>query len=96
MDKIEIDLGNGVSLCAESGESTGYNEFYVYIKKDGVVWQDLAIIGEQWCYDMVRCHGRLTSTKVRQRGEYYVKVYANELSEDYTDEFTIKQYEEEE
>lgn len=83
--RIEIDLGNGVMLCAE--ESAVYNEIYVFIEKDGCVWQDLVIAGEQYCYE--------NHEIVRQRGEYFVKVYANEQTEDYTDEFTIKQYEEE-
>jgi hypothetical protein len=79
-DKIAIPLGDGFSLVAEKNMDPDYKEIFLYLRndKDGIAFQDLAIIGEQYTYEdesVKPLHGR-----------YSVKVYADPDNEDWTDE----------
>lgn len=83
--KIKIDLGHGIKLVADADcVDQDFREIYVYLEKNGVIWQDLAVVGEQY---YIPAH---SNSIEHVNGEYYVKVWANHLSEDITDEFTIK------
>ena len=87
MDKIKIDLGFAV-LVAEKGIDNNYREIYLSLEdKNGVWLQDLAIVGQQYHYDE-------ELNVVNDRG-IDVKIYADSNNEDFTDEFGIDVYEEE-
>lgn len=90
IEKVVIsNLPSGLSLVAQRSLDPDYPEIFLYLEeKNGVVKQDLAIIGCGYSYDE---EGHVAIRK----GEYYVKVYADEKSEDYTHSFKIKEYEEE-
>ena len=87
MDKIKIDLGFAV-LVAEKGIDNNYREIYLGLEdKNGVWFQDIAIVGQQYHYDE-------ELNVVNDRG-IDVKIYADSNNEDFTDEFGINIYEEE-
>lgn len=86
---FEIDLGNGTKLCAD-GSDDPYKEIYVYLKKDGMVWQDLAIVSE--AYDYVTKDGVYQNEP--RHGKYNVYVYGDCEYEDYTNKFEIDEYKE--
>lgn len=87
--RIEIDLGNGCKLTAEVGSDPMYpREIYVGIEKDGIWYQDLAIIKNT----EKLLNGELTYIP----NLFSVLVFADENLEDYTDRFEIKTHEEEE
>lgn len=87
MDKIKIDLGFAV-LVAEKGTDNNYREIYLSLEdKNGVWLQDLAIVGQQYHYD--------TSDGIVYDKGINVKVYTDCGNEDFTEEFEIDVYEEE-
>lgn len=87
MDKIKIDLGFA-TLVAEKGTDNNYREIYLSLEdKNGVWLQDLAIVGQQYHYDT---NGGIVHDKGID-----VKVYTDCDNEDFTDEFGISIYEEE-
>lgn len=87
MDKIKIDLGFAV-LVAEKGIDNNYREIYLSLEdKNGVCLQDLAIVGQQYHYDT---NGGIVHDKGID-----VKVYTDCDNKDFTDEFGISIYEEE-
>lgn len=87
MDKIKIDLGFAV-LVVEKGIDNNYREIYLGLEdKNGVWLQDLAIVGQQYHYDT---NGGIVHDKGID-----VKVYTDCDNEDFTDEFGISIYEEE-
>ena len=87
MEKIKIDLGFA-TLVAEKGIYEGSREIYLSLENKKGVWlQDLAIVGQQYHYDA-------NDGIVHDRG-IDVKVYADFNNEDFTDEFGISIYEEE-
>lgn len=87
MEKIKIDLGFAV-LVAEKGIDNNYREIYLSLEdKNGVWLQDLAIVGQQYHYD--------TNDGIVHDKGIDVKVYTDCDNEDFTDEFGISIYEEE-
>lgn len=87
MEKIKIDLGFAM-LVAEKGADKNYNEIILGLEdKDGVWLQDIAIVGQQYHYE--------NCSVVNEKG-IDVKVYSDCNNEDFTDEFKIGIYEEEE
>lgn len=87
MNKIKIDLGFAV-LVVEKGIDNNYREIYLSLEdKNGVWLQDLAIVGQQYHYDT---NGGIVHDKGID-----VKVYTDCDNEDFTDEFGISIYEEE-
>lgn len=89
-EKISIPLGDGFSLVAEKSFDPDYKEIFVYIRddKDGLVHQDLVVIGEEYKYG--------DEGIVPVHGQYSVKVYTDEYSEDWQAEHKISLYKEEE
>lgn len=88
MENIKIDLGFA-TLVGERGADTNYNEIFIWLEdKNGVYIQDLAIIGQQYHYD--------EDLGVVQDEGIVVRVYADENNEDYTHQFHIGMYKEEE
>lgn len=87
-DTFSIPLESGKKLVAESGTATGYRELYVYLKDEqGVCMQDLVLVSEKYHYDPD------TSDPVPEKGLYSVKVYADKDQEDWTNAFTIEEWE---
>lgn len=87
MEKIKIDLGFA-TLVAEKGIYEGFREIYLSLENKKGVWlQDLAIIGQ-------KCHYDTNDGIVHDKG-IDVKVYADCCNEDFTEEFEIDVYDEE-
>lgn len=87
MNRIEIDLGSGYKLVVDKSEVEAFRDVYVGVEKDGELWQDLAWIGQN-CY----CDDRDSIYQIED--EFFVKVFADENREEWTDEFIIKRHEE--
>lgn len=86
--KLEIPFGE-YKIVAEKGADPDYNEIFIYIEdKNGVCIQDLAIVGQKYHYD--------DDSEVVQDNSVLVRVFADEYNEDYTHEFDIGVYKEEE
>ena len=87
MDKIKIDLGFA-TLVAKKGIDNNYRAIYLGLEdKNGVWLQDIAIVEQQYHYD--------TNDGIVHDKGIDVKVYADYDNEDFTDEFGINIYEEE-
>lgn len=87
--RIEIEMPNGTKLVAEVNADPDYKEIFIGLEdKDGVWIQDLAIVGEKYKYTD-------SGEKETIDGEYTIKVYSDEYTEDYTHEFDVKEYKEE-
>jgi len=85
---IKIDLDNGTKLVAETG-FVDYNEIYVFIEdKDGLAKQDLAIVGQEFVYGE-------DDKVINKDGQFSVKVYEDETNENWTEDFHILEYREE-
>lgn len=83
---IHVSLGDGYSIIAEKNMDSDYKEIFVYLKQDdGCVYQDLAIVGEEYEYAE---NGSVKPIHDR----YSVKVYADSDSEDYTTEHLIDRH----
>lgn len=87
MNRIEIDLGSGYKLVVDKSEVEAFRDVYVGVEKDGELWQDLAWIGQN-CY----CDAMDSIYQIED--EFFVKVFADENREEWTDEFIIKRHEE--
>ena len=87
MDELEIKLDEHTSLTA--WKNPDYNEISIYIKKDGYILQDLALVRQKHNHDD-------GDEIIHIPGEYEVLVWADENDEDYTNLFEIKEYKEEE
>ncbi|MBR0420252.1 MAG: hypothetical protein IJI66_13915 [Erysipelotrichaceae bacterium] len=87
---ISLPVDEDTTLYAEKNNENGFLEMMVYIKKGDGSIQDLARAGQDFKPDE-----RLDDI-VGIPGLYYVVVYADENQEDWTNEFTIKEYKEEE
>ena len=83
MNKIKIDLGDNRYLVAEANPEPDYREIFVYLEKDGVVHQDLAIVGQEYEY---------TNDGTKFYDAFSIKVYADHENEDFTDDFTVEEY----
>lgn len=94
VQRIEIPLGGDRKLVAEENIDHDYKEIFVFLEKDGVAWQDLAIIGEQYRYRHSEKDG--SDVVVPVNGEYTVKVYSDSENEDYTHVFDVGEYHEDE
>ena len=87
--KIAIPLDSGYELVAEANADSDYKEIFLYLRKDGMATQDLAIVGEQYTYD--------DDSNVKPiHGAYSVKVYSDPGDENYKCDFGIGRWEEEE
>ena len=73
--RIEIPMTSGKTLVAEKNVDPDYKEIFVFLEDEGVVVQDLAIVGEEYVYD----EGLNTISKPKG---YYVKVYSGQLPTD--------------
>ena len=87
MNRIECNLGGGFTLVVDQSVAPEFREVYVSVEKDGELWQDLAWIGQN-CY----CDARDNIHHIPN--EFFVKVFANENREEWTDDFLIKKHEE--
>ena len=85
--RIEIEISENMKLVAEINHDP-YKEIMIGVEKDGCWIQDLAIVGKRYHYDM--------DLNVTFDDGFQVFVYGDAKTEDYTDEFLIDQYEEEE
>ena len=83
-----INIDNETKLYVEKNTDNDFAEFMVFIKKNDGSIQDLARVGQDIIYD------EKIGDIVKVPNEYYVKVYADEIQEDYTDEFIVKEYKE--
>ena len=88
IETLSIKIDDKTTLYVEKNLDNDFAEFMVFIKKNDGFIQDLARIGQEISYN--ESLGDLEKIPC----EYYVKVYADEMQEDYTDEFTIKEYKE--
>ena len=80
--KIIIELQNGLQLAVEQNQDPNFSkEIYVGVIKDNVWYQDLAIV---------------RSVADQNDAEFEVLVYADKDSEDYTDQFRIGLFQEDE
>lgn len=87
-ERIVIDMPNGTKLVAETIADLDYKELFVGLEdKDGTWIQDLVVVGEKYRYNR-------SGVKETIDNEYSVKVYSDEYSEDYTHEFSIREYKE--
>ena len=83
--KIEKACGNGYRITAELGPDPEYKEIIVGIDTPmGEYHQDLAVIGEKYHYED-GC-----DSPVPDHGNYVIRVYGDENSDDYTDKFEVK------
>lgn len=86
---ISIRINKDTELIAEKNIDNGFAEMMVFLKKANGSIQDLARVGQDIEYS------EETQDLEIIPGEYYVKVYADELQEDYTHDFIVKEYKEE-
>lgn len=90
-EKIKIDLGFA-TLVAERGGDPNYNEVFIGLENEEGCWsQDLAIVRQKYHYTK----DVPVSEEVVQEKEMQVLVYGDKDNEDYTHEFSIDIYEEE-
>ena len=75
-------------IVIELNPDSNYKEAWIYVEKDGEVYQDLAIVRENYHYDDAE------GCSIVHDGKAEVLVYADKDSEDYTDKFTIEMHEE--
>ncbi len=83
--RMELDCGE-FKLVAEINPDKDYREIFIGIEKDGVWTQDLAIVG-QWY--------RHKENKIVRENRVSVKVYSDATDEDYTHEFVVDLFQEE-
>lgn len=93
-EKITIPLGDGFSLIAERNPDPDYKEIFVYLRRDddGLVYQDLAIVGEDYSLKTDSESGNTATAPIS--GRYSVKVYSDPDSEEYQHDFRFGRYEE--
>lgn len=85
-NKIIISLSEDENLIFERNTDPGYNEVFVYVERNGIVWQDLAIIGQNYKYDE-------NMSVHNEDGVYSIRVFGDENNEDFTEEFIIERRE---
>ena len=88
-NELRISLANGKEIVAGIGCDPDYPEIYICIQDGDVCIQDICIVRphEEWL-----AKGSIG----RKNIDVDCIVFSDELSEDYTHKFIIKQYEEEE
>lgn len=84
--RIEMPLGGGKKLVVYALDEV--REVQICIEEDGAWKQDLVIVGQDHTYDN-------NMKIVFKDGTYSVKVYANAYNEDFTTEYLIEEYKEE-
>lgn len=83
-NKISIKLNNGKELVAELYNHDGeHPEITVYIREDGLIYQDICLVRP---HDGINC--------VQEKDSVDVLVWADKNNEDFTDEYWIEFYEE--
>lgn len=86
-EKVTVDLGFA-TLVAEKGSDPNYKEVFIGLEDEKGVWlQDLAVIGGKYHYD---------NGEVVHDEEISIKVYSDKDNEDYTHDFSVGVYVEEE
>ena len=91
---LRIRLTDEVFLVAEIDAGSydmSYKEIFIGLERDGVWFQDLAIVREKYHYEDAACD---KSVVVPDHGKYEVLVYSDECCEDYTHKFVINEYSE--
>ncbi len=91
-ERICLRLTDEVFLVAEiniGAHIMPYKEIFVGLERDGVWFQDLAVIREKYYYED-------TLTVVPEHGRYEVLVYSDSDDEDYTHRFVIEEHIDEE
>lgn len=84
--KIEVPFGE-YKIVAERGADHNYNEIFIFLEdKNGMCVQDLAIVGQKYHYNK--------NLDVVQDESVLVRLFADEYNEDYTHEFEIGVYKE--
>lgn len=86
---ISIPLPNGDELCAEANPDENYKEIFVYLKSNGMIHQDLAIVGADYVYP------DNDYKPVTLNDKFHIYVYGSEYDECYTESFEINKYKEE-
>lgn len=87
-NKLVVPFGE-YKIMAEKGADHNYNEIFIWIEdKNGVCIQDLVIVGQKYHYN--------ENLDVVQDESVLVRVFTDEYNEDYTHEFDIGVYKEEE
>ncbi|MBQ6148517.1 MAG: hypothetical protein IJI83_03110 [Oscillospiraceae bacterium] len=84
---LEVQVDEDTKIVAESDVALGFNEIAVYLLKNGVVWQDLAIVRQAYVYGD-------NDEIIHKPGQYEVLVYGNPDDEDFTNRFLISEYKE--
>lgn len=89
-NRIEIELSNGYKLVAEQNTDPQYSReiFIGIINPDGLWYQDLAIVRNSYHYD--------GDEVIWTDGLFDILVFGEENSEDFTEDFSVSLYEEEE
>ena len=88
-EKVVIPLDKDRSLVAVKNSDPEYKEIIVFLQKEGSVYQDLAVVRERYCFS------KDSVNPIPVKGEYEVLVYADPQSEDYTERFQVREWEEE-
>lgn len=90
-NRIEIKLPNGYKLVAEQNNDPQYNrELFVGIENaDGVWHQDLAVIRNSYSYGE-------DGAVLWDDKKFDILVYGSEHDEDFTEEFSVGLYEDDE
>ena len=84
-EEIRVKLNDNTNLAIYISPEP-YKEVTVYVEKDGIAWQDLAIVREKYHYN--------GDDVVNEDGKYEIFTYTDELSEDYTHHFEVNEYKE--
>ena len=89
-ERIKVPIGKGKYIVAERNKDHNYDkEIYLFVETNGAITQDIAMVRPSYRY---KTDGQLDwSDKTVD-----VLVWADEKKEDFTDEFEVKVYEEEE
>lgn len=88
-NKIVIDLDNGLQLVAEKSFDPDFpREISIHLTKEGRWIQDLALVGQHYKIDRKNYTADYSD-------QFSVKVWGAEYSEDFTEEFLIPLYREE-
>lgn len=82
---MKIKLTDDTYLVCDSNGDSDYKEFVIYVEKEGLPFQDLAIVRESYHYE--------DDKVVPNHGKYDVLVFEDEFDESYTSYLTIKEYE---
>lgn len=84
-NEISILLESGKVLSVMLNDDPNYKELNVFLRdKNGAICQDIAVIGEEYEYD-----DDLDTVPVA--GKYYIKIYGDPASEDWTQKVKIEE-----